>query len=364
MNDVLMVLKTQSLKTDQRVLKEIRSLKKYGAQVDVFVAKNCNMTQEQLGCKIYDISILGGTATQNIFLQIIGILQFYINFLFFLLGKNYKKIWVCDPIMFGIVYLIKVMKPSSIVIWDHHELPPSWFMKNKLLMYFFKKAYLKADIIIHANEPRQKYLEKKLGTNAIYSYIISNYPEKVVYEEAFLNPVGEDWLSENEKFIYLQNSLQDNRYGQEVIKAAIACGYKVFHAGKIDSNYIEKHNLDPKKIYFAGYLSIEQINRVLKKCCFTIVLYKQNSLNQIFCDANRLYHAMSLGVPLIVGNNPTLVEATEGYKNFVCLDDDGRDSESLKLAITKLLKDMQRREPKVFCWASYDRIFEEILKND
>jgi len=68
MNDVLMVLKTQSLKTDQRVLKEIRSLKKYGAQVDVFVAKNCNMTQERLGCKIYDISNLGGAATQNIFL--------------------------------------------------------------------------------------------------------------------------------------------------------------------------------------------------------------------------------------------------------------------------------------------------------
>lgn len=71
---------------------------------------------------------------------------------------------------------------------------------------------------------------------------------------------------------------------------------------------------------------------------------------------------MSLGVPLIVGNNPTLVEATGGYKNFVCLDDDGRDSESLKLAISKLLKDIKERESKTFYWASYDSIFMQVVE--
>lgn len=364
MTNILMVLKTQNLKNDQRVLKEIRSLTQQGAKVEIFVAKNCDMTQDQFGHQMYDIKISGGAAPTSLLLQLLGIFQFYIQFILFVFNKKYKKFWVCDPIMFGLVYILKTTKPASMVVWDHHELPPNWFLKNKILIYFFKKAYSKADINIHANEPRKKYLEDLLVIKSKNSYIVSNYPENVNIEKEALDKRGEGWLLKNDKFIYLQNSLQENRYGQKTIKAAIDAGYKVFHAGKIDSDYIEKYNLSHEDIYFAGYLSAEQINYVLEKCVFTIILYKQNSLNQTFCDANRLYQAMSLGVPIISGNNPTLVDATIGYKNCVNLKDDGRDGESIRLAISELLSNIGCREPKSFYWSSYDHIFKMVVKHD
>ncbi|NAS07488.1 glycosyltransferase [Acinetobacter haemolyticus] len=361
MTDVLMVLKTQNLKNDQRVLKEIRSLTQHGAKVEIFVTKNCEMTQEQLGHPIYDIKISGGAAPTNLILQFLGIFQFYIKFILFVINKKYKKFWVCDPIMFGLVLLIRSIKPTSKIIWDHHELPPSWFLNNKILMFFFKKAYSKADVNIHANEPRKNYLEGLLGIKSKVGYIISNYPESINIGKEALDEKGEDWLSKNKKFIYLQNCLQENRYGQQTIKAAISAGYKVFHAGKIESDYIEKYNLSDDEVFFAGYLSAEQINYVLEKCTFTIILYKQNSLNQTFCDANRLYQAMSLGVPIISGNNPTLVDATKDYKNCVILKDDGRDVESIRLAILELLSDISCREPKLFDWSFYDYVFAEVV---
>ncbi len=362
MTKVLMALKTQNLKNDQRVLKEINSLTKHGADVEVFVAKNCNMTQDQLGFPMHNVSIVGGAATTNIIFQLIGVLQFYIKFFLFIWNKKYDKFWICDPIMFGLVGLSKILKKKTTIIWDHHELPPGWFLKNKALMYFFRRAYLKADIVIHTNESRKNYLEEMLGCKATRSYIISNYPDSLNLNSDKLDDLSEEWMLQNNKFVYLQNSLQENRCGQQAISAAIALGYKVFHAGKTNHDYIEKYNLGSEDLYCAGYLSVSQINRVLEKCSFTIILYKKTSLNQTFCDANRLYQAMSLGVPIVHGNNPTLVDATQDYINSIYLAGDGSDRQTIEIAISKLLNGISERQPKHFYWSSYDYIFDQVVR--
>lgn len=361
MTNILMILKTQNLKNDQRVLKEINSLSLNGANIKVFVAKNCDMTQGELRVPMRNVDIIGGAAPASLIVRIIGVLHFYIlNLIYFIPRKrNFEKVWICDPIMFGLVILLHLFSPKTKIIWDHHELPPKWFLNNRILMSLFKKAYLVSDVVIHANESRKTYLEQSLCVQAKQVFILNNYPLININEEHGLSVAAEKWMLEN-KFIYLQNSLQDNRYGANVIKAAIDAGYNIFHAGKINQDYIEKNNLDKNKLFLAGYLNVKQITRVLNRCAFTVILYKQDSLNQIYCDANRLYQAMALGVPVIIGNNPTLMETTVGYKNCGILDNDGGDEQSIYNAIVRFELNIRSREAVLFHWSDFDFIFQEL----
>ncbi|MCH2072678.1 glycosyl transferase family 1 [Acinetobacter pittii] len=362
MTNILMILKTQNLRNDQRVLKEIKSLSLNGAKVEVFVAKNCDITQDELRIPMNNISIIGGAAPTSLIVRVIGVVHFYIlNLIYFIPRKRYfEKVWICDPIMFGLVILLNLFSPKTKIIWDHHELPPKWFLNNRILMSLFKKAYLASDVIIHANESRKNYLEQSLSVQAKKVFILNNYPLINMNEEDMLNEEAEQWILKN-KFIYLQNSLQDNRYGANVIRAAIDAGYNIFHAGKINQEYIEKNNLDKSRFFLAGYLNVKQINRVLNKCALTVILYKQDSLNQTYCDANRLYQAMALGVPVIVGNNPTLIETTVNYKNCEVLDNDGGDERSLYNAILRLELNIKSREPILFQWSDFNFIFQELV---
>lgn len=362
MSNFLMILKTQNLRNDQRVLKEIKTLTECGASVEVFVAKNCNMTAMELDKPMKEVSIVGGAAPNNVFVRILGVFEFYIKTFFYIKLKDKKinKYWVCDPIMFGLVLLIKAIDSKSKIIWDHHELPPTWFLNNNFLLIFFKLAYKKADVIIHCNQSRKDYLESFLNFKHNNSYIISNYPDVLgSVEEEQLQEDSESWIN-NKKFIYLQNSLQEDRNGAIIIKALIDQGYYIYHAGKINKDYLETNGVDPnhKQLKLGGYLSFKQINRVLKKCEFTVICYKKNSLNQIYCDANRLYQAMSLGVPLVIGDNPTMVEATKNYKNKYVLKGDGSNIEEFN-NITCNIKNI--REPLVLSWNEFNSCFLEIV---
>lgn len=364
MSDILMVLKTQNLRNDQRVLKEMKSLAKNGANVELFVSKNCDLRQDEINFPMNNVRIFGGAAPDSLLLRLLGVFQFYIKALIHVVlnNKKYEKIWICDPIMFGLVILLKLIKPKLKIIWDHHELPPTWFLNNKLLMFFFKFSYIKADIVIHTNTARKDYLENNLKYIAKKSYIISNYPEFSICDEELLTTDAEDWINNN-KFIYLQNSLQDNRYGADVIRVALESGFKIFHAGKINEDYIVENNLDRSSIFMAGYLNSKQINRVLNKSEFTVILYKQDSLNQKYCDANRLYQAMSIGVPIILGDNPTMVEATINYKNKFIINEVVK--ESLVTAISNLAfndsNNFNDRISLCFNWCEYDLFFKEIV---
>lgn len=360
MTNTLMILKTQNLKNDQRVLKELDSLSKAGASPEVFVARNCDTPKEYFKYPINDTSIVGGASTPSKSLQAIGILQFYSNAIKFIVSKNYSLIWICDPIMFLLVSIVKKIKPHTKVVWDHHELPPSWFLESKFLMQLFRRAYKSADIVVHANDSRKRYLEHLLNHQKKFTYIISNYSDSQTMDEEKLDDSGEEWLEKAGNFIYLQNSLQENRYGAEVITAALQAGLKVFHAGKIDQAFIDKYSLNSKDLYLSDYLNIKQINRVLKSCAFTVILYKQNSLNQIYCDANRLYQAMSVGAPIIIGNNPTLIESSSNYEDKLILD--CITQQSLEKAMKSFSNKAFKREPILFSWSIYDTAFTEIVQ--
>jgi glycosyltransferase involved in cell wall biosynthesis len=77
---------------------------------------------------------------------------------------------------------------------------------------------------------------------------------------------------------------------------------------------------------------------LMKNAQFTIVLYENAKPNNRYCEANRMYQAMSLGVPIIVGNNPSMAEVVKD-KYGIVLKSDGADIKELENAILILNKD-------------------------
>ncbi len=365
MSNLLFVLKTRNLMLDQRVLKEIKSLKRQNIMVNVYAATDYEVDQGKIDFPVNEVKILGGAAPKNILLRILGVLHFYVKFIsYFLINKKkYSKVWICDPIMFGLVVLIKLISPKSFVIWDHHELPPDWFSSNKFFLFLFKIAYKNSDVVIHCNNSRKEFLEDRILFKHSKCFIINNVPESIEIEEENLSIDTEHWIEENSgKIVYLQNCLQEDRNGAVAIKAILGQGYKVFHAGNISKSYLNENQIELSDIYLGGYLSYKQINRILNKSLFTIVLYKMNATNQIYCDPNRLYQAMNLGIPVIVGKNPSMVEILSNYKNKIILSDDGSDQDELEESIVVFTKEKHEKQRIPMSWKQFDSVFLEISR--
>lgn len=366
MSNLLFILKTQSLINDQRVLKEIQSIRNFGDSVEIFGASDCECKSVDIGIPYNRIKILGGAAPENLFLRILGVLQFYYKAFYFVKKNKPNKLWICDPIMFGLVLLLKIFNNNIYLIWDNHELPPDWFLKNKFLMKIYKISYLKSDCVIHCNKKRKEYLESVMKVNHKKTFIISNYPKSINFNEQNLSENVEEWIRKN-NFVYLQNSLQKDRLGSEAIKTLISNGYFVLHGGIINKDYLFNESLinyvNEGKLMLAGYLSYNQINRALNKSLFTVILYKMDSKNQIYCDPNRLYQSLALGVPVVIGSNPSMVDICKDYLSKKVLDSDGSNLINLNNAISSIdCAFFNRDERKILLWSDYEIIFQKVLE--
>src|SRR5699024_725074 len=92
-------------------------------------------------------------------------------------------------------------------------------------------------------------------------------------------------------------------------------------------SYIEGHNLSDR--VFCKFVSQEEIIHFVDNALLSIVLYKQNSPNNLYCEPNRLYQLITRGIPVIVGNNPPMKNIIDKFDAGIVLPDDGSNSETL-----------------------------------
>ncbi|GAB2457552.1 hypothetical protein GCM10027082_05120 [Comamonas humi] len=340
---VVLYLKTISFARDNRAKKEIESLVKTGAEVEAVVFCDDVAPAEYAGARIIQYRGLEKSAPAHLALRAAAALRFS----FFALryarrasaatsGKTLH--WVADPILFPLVIGLKKCGCGD-VLWDHHELPPTWVLRGGAMTNLFVKAYQAADIVVHANQSRRNYLEEKIGARARRAEIINNYPKvsDLSSEKAIDALAG---MVEKEKFVFLQNSLAENRCGPSIFAAVKQAGLKIIHAGNVTA--AQKAALESKVggidqfCIFAGSLSLPEISWLLRRACCTVICYQQTSANQIYCEPNRLYHAMGMGTRIIAGNNPTMAEELENQAEGVVLADDGMDAQGIFAALEKM----------------------------
>ena len=230
-------------------------------------------------------------------------------------------------------------------VWDQHEIPAR-FLKP-ILKQIFRFIESKCIYMIHANEYRKEYLiQQNLIKSSEKHKVIKNYPD-----DKFLDVCNSSdkkkyklflkWLQEDE-YVYLQGLSTNRRYPLNTIEAILQeTNLKIVVIGGIDET--AKKSLTEKygdqlnnRIYFRGMVDQLDIPMYIKGSRFSIVLYDIITPNNKFCEPNRMYQAIVLGVPVIVGCNEPMKDIVEKYQFGIALNHDGKDLDDLKNQIKRL----------------------------
>lgn len=361
-NEVLFILKTSNFKFDGRIHKEAYLLKKLGYKVSFYLKSGDDVVPSNYPdyC-FYTVKKWGVSKARPLLFQYIADFFFQLQALVFLHTLKGKKIlWICDPIMFPLLLLVRMSRFK--LVWDHHELPPGFVLKYVLFNKLFSISYKNANLNIHANLERKSYLENKLNTKTSETMVMSNFPVSIEEQEEKPENLAIE-LDHSIGFIYLQNSFSDLRGVHEIFSALegkdlyIVCTGE-FPASSLES--IERHF--PRafsKIIYLGYIKQKNINWLLRRCLCSIVLYKKTSMNQWYCDPNRLYQSVLQNVFIITGSNPTIVSFLESinYQHKIILPNDGCNSLHLSDAIDHVVSHdakLNDAPTNVTLWDSYE----------
>lgn len=379
---VVFVLQTKNFKHDQRIHKEARVLMDAGYKV-AFVSRSVDHVNETefkdylfIANRLWTHNANASLLTRHFSDLVFQAYALFKLILFRYRNSNYSIVlWACDPVMFLFVRLSKLLRFG--VVWDHHELPPNFFLRKKLLTILFKSAYKKADLNIHANVERKHYLEKTIQFNAEKTLVLSNLPVSLSSDDLVIPDGLPGSFDPSEPFVYLQNSFSEGRGGEEIFKALSYTSYNIVCAGDFNNNQIE-HFLrlgffTKSNFFYLGFIGQDSINWLLKNCFATVILYKNTSPNQWLCDPNRLYQSVFLNAPVITGSNPTIKSFIEGvnYQRCILIEGDGCDHMAILSALHKV-KDLPLpgQNSEIPLWSSYqpkilktiDRIFSNLRR--
>jgi glycosyltransferase involved in cell wall biosynthesis len=165
------------------------------------------------------------------------------------------------------------------------------------------------------------------------------------------------------------------RYIDELVEAIEHFkNIKLVIVGPYESNVIK--NLQKrwgKKLddfcYFTGYIPQCFMVNYIDDAMASIVLYNYDTDNNKYCAPNRLYQSAARGIPLIVGANPTMANFLNNYKCGVILHDDGRDVNSIRIGVKKMLDNFSMyknhavtiRDKNIVTWESQIMVFKKLL---
>lgn len=372
MSQVLMLLKCNGLQFDDRVRKECASiLKVSGFKSEIHVLENDNVSssgyifESNTSYKSYHL------ITRKLFkgnrLLFIKLLEFFFKVMPTTLRKR-EAVWLHDPLMFVFVPYFSLLRKIGIIdklIWDQHELPPEYFLKNKLLKFFYKFAMDKVDVRIHANKQRADYLNELLQKN--YSYmILNNYVDNIFSLET-AKPLNSDvmtWLN-GEEFLLLQSGAYYERNFSNVVEAV--CSHsklKCIVVGGTDidlSEYKTKYNNFDELFFFVGMVPQIRLVDYIDQAKASLILYKDSIPNSYFCEPNRLYQASCRGTFVIVGSNPPMSDFVKANNNGIVLKTDGHETQNI-IESLEYVHGLQCKEIKVASdWSVQESVFSKIF---
>lgn len=371
--NIALVIKTTGLEYDDRVRKEINTICKLCPDASFKIFAMLEKNERINGFTSY------GIPYESIFIPArdkypsashlsLKAWQFYktVN----KLVKGFDVVWVANVDASLIAMLVRAKK----LVWDLHELP-EMFLGNPLRKAMLRYIFNRCDLILHANEERLRYLE---SVGAVKE------PEKHIAVRNFPNFADEDpeldekyhgfvkWKG-TRKCIYLQGLAGDKRAAFETVEAvmrtpdfcAVVVGgfdpeaksrLKAMYGGMLD-----------ERINFIGRIPQLKIPQYVKQCFTTLVFYKNVSPNNYYCEANRFYQSVVEGLPVVVGNNPTMKSLVDKYKIGVAIESDGRDIEMIVEGINNIVTNYDTYVQNIikykdnFLWDTQDEVFKKII---
>lgn len=370
--EILMILKCNGLQYDDRVRKECESLNScLGLETEIHVVENDNSKRtgnafdsnsKYTAYKLFTRSVFKG----NSFL-FIKLCELFIKLLPSLLKKR-KVIWLHDPLMFVFVpflYLLKRVRLVETIVWDQHELPPEYFIKNTATRYLYKMAMKLVDVRIHANKQRALLLNELLKEEFSY-FVLNNYVD-ITFVNEKSQAIGAEvleWLA-GQEYVLLQSGAYDERNFNAVVEAFMVYGRQkcivVGGTGVNLNEYRLKYPQFDEVFHFVGMVPQIRLVDYIDSALASLILYKSSIPNAFYCEPNRLYQASCRGTFVIVGNNPPMADFVKENKNGFILESDGSQPAHIIDALTYINSNEITSKKVVSDWASQNHVFSECL---
>lgn len=329
MEKIAVVCRTaDSLELDDRIRKECISLSK-AYEVFIYVVFEDNRAEESVtsyGVRYKSFALKSREKHRSGSALLAKAWDFYKTVKPYL--ADYDYIWAAEEYTF----LFATFAPKGKLIWDLHELPAN-MLKSPLTRILFHYIEKKSKRIIHANDERIDFLMRiGMAKRREKHLSIHNYPDACFLESLDqckrYNEFAE-WLN-GESYIYLQGLSLPSRYPYNTIKALLnQTALKLLVVGRFDST-IESNLKNEfgesfdERVFMMGTIPSLQIPLLMKNSMFTVVFYNTDSPNNRYCEANRFYNAISLGVPVIAGCNESMANICRQFGVGVALETDGR----------------------------------------
>lgn len=370
---IALVIKTMGLEYDDRVRKEILSVQRLYPNIKfkIFAMLPDNKEAESVteyGVPYKSVFIPAREKyPSNTKLHLKG-WQFYQAIRKDL--KAFDAVWVADVETFFVTTFVKTQH----LLWDLHELPYQLF-GSKWKCMLLKYTLNRCDVVVHANPQRAQYMKSiHLIDDMSKHYALRNYPNfedvDTEYDDTYHGFVK--WKNDR-KCVYLQGLNTKIRAALESVEAVMRkenlCAVVV---GGFDPEI--KQQLKDKfgeqleqRMFFVGQIPQMKIPQYVQQCFMTLVFYTNVRPNNWYCEANRFYQAVIMGLPVVVGANPPMKEIVEKYGFGVSIDDDGSNVDMIVKGIDDVLHNYSQFKDNIIknrnrlTWNSQDFVIKEIV---
>jgi len=285
--------------------------------------------------------------------------------------KGYEAVWFAE--ITGALTLM--FARNKYILWDLHEIP-SLFFGNIITKCALKYIFHKCNVVLHANPARIDYI-KGLGLISDPSKHIAlrNYPNfddvDTEYDKKYFD--CKEWIN-GRRCVYLQGLFADRRSPIETISAIMNTPDLIaIVVGPFDNEILDKlydkygKNALNERVRFIGQIPQLKIPQYVLLCRFSLIFYKNVSANNYYCEANRFYQSIVLGVPVVCGNNPSMREIIEKYGVGISIDDDGSSIDEITKGIETLMNNESEIRTNIsnnknqFLWDSQEPIISEAI---
>lgn len=354
---VQMVIKTNGLEYDDRLRKECLSLERKGYQVEVLSVENKNVSRQgnlyNSTVKNHSFSLMSLKLPLLKLLPFIALVEFALRSSWGILRRRANVIWLHDPVLIMLVPILSIYRAMGIVdklVWDQHELPIKKIDSSPILRSIYGFFCRRVDVVIEANEDRASYLSQRYSVPRTQIQVINNYSDNDFSEQPQKPLPFElvDWLS-GRQYLLLQSGATQIRHFPTVVQAIMSNNAfpPVVLVGGIDPNVewslLDEYGEDYKRrFYKVGKVEQMELTRYLDHALASIILYQKSfGPNNWLCEPNRMYQAISRGIPVLVGHNPPMKNVVEQLGNGVVLTDDGTSPEAFTEQLKVLLKNVK-----------------------
>lgn len=374
---VAMLLYTQGLEYDDRIRKEILTIQKEFPNVKFKIFPIVPENKERSGVTDYGVPFYTPyLKSRDKYAS--GSHTLYKAYEFYkTLKPEVKKfdiVWCADVETFMFPLLLPV---TTTLVWDQHEIP-SRFAGNFIMRYIFRYMEKKCCIMYHANQPRIDYLFKNGVISEKGKHVaIRNYPESGESYQSEPDDrfkMFEEWRK-GRKCVYIQGISANDRKGYETLSAVLRtpdlCGVVV---GSVDKGELQKikdiysEEIIKERIFFTGRIPQRMTKLYISECILALVFYATDTANNIYCEPNRMFQSVMMGIPVVVGCNPSMKDVVEQYKVGIALDNDGSDLKSIEVAINKIIQNYDTYKMNVLnnrdklCWDHQENIIRESFE--